>query len=220
MHKCAKESTLRAVRYVPDPNANTSGTLCVAEMQVNIAEKGINYFFVAKRFPAPTSTDGASTSMSAAELAATGSAQETALVTAAATGDSDSESGKSRFELISAPKTIDTGLFLQIAFLPARDPSAPAAAETDSTASSVSLSSKPVVFSGVCKCGSLDVYFVDSPGICRPMEDPVDKKPLALKLPFSQFCFTLGVCDGVCPLLVSHHSYSVIKCVAHVQYCI
>ena len=50
-----------------------------------------------------------------------------------------------------------------------------------------------MVFNGVRSCDSLDVFFIDASGTCRQMKT-------ALKMPFSQFCFKCGVCDGVSAL--------------------
>ena len=186
---------------MPDA-AGGRGTLLAAEMLLDIPTESMNYYLVVC----------ASESTSSAAVAATSSTHESASNTttsgAAAAASTDISNG-TRFELRSAPTNFDTGRFVQIAFVPAHDSltveraldsgSRHVAAAAETAPGSVSQGGEeskkqcpPVVFCGVCKCDSLDVFFVDAPSACRQMKS-------ALKLPFSQFCFTSGVCDGVCP---------------------
>ena len=221
MYKCSMESSLRAVRHVPDA-AGGPGTLLAAEMLLDIPTKSMNYYLVV--------CASESTSSSAAAATATSSTHESASTTTtsgAAAAASTVISNGTRFELRSAPTNIDTGRFMQIAFVPAHDSlaveralesdSGHVAAAAETAPSSVAIVSQgrevskkqrpPVVFCGVCKCGSLDVFFVDAPGACRQMKS-------ALKLPFSQFCFTSGVCNGVCPRQTIIHAHATTVLVA------
>ena len=217
LYKCSKECSLRAVRHVPD-EAGGPGTLLAAEMLLDIPTKSMNYYLVVCSSES-TSAAATSSTHESASMTTTATAKTTSGAAAATAATAATATPKgTRFELRSAPTNIDTGRFVQIAFVPAHDSLAvQRALESDlghvaeTAAGSVAIVSEggeesrmhrqrpPMVFCGVCKCGSLDVFFVDAPGACRQMKS-------ALKLPFSQFCFTSGVCDGVCARQILLHS--------------